>query len=161
MPCSTARVGSRDCDFGYYWYKCIFSFPTSCFLLTFPSSDHMHTHIWSHQISLLALVALSCFIFSPLHALALSPLLLTWLFSSQLEVIFVSPILNTQTYKTFFSHSCLSIYSWWPFNCECHEGSDELVTWSFSLHCGPFKPSSKDFSLVFFARFRNERTSSS
>lgn len=81
--------------------------------------------------------------------------------SSQLEVIFVSPILNTQTYKTSFSHSCLSIYSHLPFNCEHHEGSDGLVTWSFSLHCGPFKPSSKVFSLVFFARCRNERISSS
>lgn len=81
--------------------------------------------------------------------------------SSQFELIFVSPILNTHTYKTPFSHSCLSSYSHLHFNCEHHEGSDGLVTWSFSLHCGPFKPSSKVFSLVFFARCRNERKSSS
>lgn len=52
--------------------------------------------------------------------------------SSQLELIFVSSILNTQTYKTPFSHTCLSSYSYLPFNCEHHEGSDKLVKWSFS-----------------------------
>lgn len=55
------------------------------FLTHFLASSYIpliwsYTHIWSHQISLLALVALPCFIFSPLHAFAVLPLLLTWLF---------------------------------------------------------------------------------
>ena len=76
--------------------------------------------------------------------------------SSQHKLVLVSPILNIQTHKTPFSHSCLSSYSHFPFSCEHIEGSDTLATWSFSPHCGLFKPFSKVFSLLFFARCRNE-----
>lgn len=65
-------------------------------------------------------MVLSCFIsFSPLCALALFHLSSSHDSSfSQRELVLVSPILNIQTHKTPFSHSCLSSYSHFPFKCE-------------------------------------------
>lgn len=104
-------------------------------------------------------MVLSCFIssFSPLCALALFHLSSSHdSSSSQHELVLVSPILNIQTHKTPFSHSCLSSYSHFPFKCEHIEGSDAFAMRSFSPHCGLFKLSSKVFSLLFFARYRKE-----
>lgn len=121
--------------------------------------SYTHTPpLWSHQIPLRASVILSCFIsFSPLCALALFHLSSSHdSSSSQHELMLVSPILNIQIHKTPFSHSCFSSYSYFPFKCEHIEGSDAFATWSFSPHCGPSKPFCKVFSLLFFARYRNE-----
>lgn len=115
----------------------LFSSPTSCFPLIFPSSDHMHTHLIKSLYLPWQLCRVSSF---HLFMLLLFHLLCSHdSSSSQLELIFVSSILNTQTYKTPFSHSYLSSYSYLPFNCEHHEGSDELVKWSFSTvdHLSP------------------------
>lgn len=132
------------------------------FLPHFLFSSHIpltwsYKHIWSHQISLLALVVLSCFIssFSPLCALAVSPLLLMWLFLLPAWAHIFSPILNVQTYKTPFSHICLSNYS--------HHVS--IMKAQMHLLCG-VSLSTVDLlnplpRFLVFTTCRNERTSSS
>lgn len=120
-------------NLGFTDTKASFCFPASCFSFPFLSSGpaQTHTHIWSHQIPLLASLVLSCFISSMFHLCTLAVFHLSRSYdssSSQHELMLVSPILNIQTHKTPFSHFCLSSYSHFPFNCDHTEGSDALAT---------------------------------